>query len=209
MKSQTSLKYLLPLLLVFTAGPGELAGQMGPGMALCPQADPPTPGVDQRRLQRPGKDKARAGQAQRSRGRRGDPQRMRERLSAVKIWKITEYLDLSEEQAGKFFPRTQEHQKEADKLIQQRRRLYGDFQKKIDTGKISARDVDQYVDEVTRLDKAHIDLRTKHIKSLKDILTDEQLARFAIFNEHFRRQIGQHLRDELPPPEAHQPEGKE
>ena len=209
MKSQTSLKYLLPLLLVFTAGPGELAGQMGPGMALCPQADPPAPGVDQRRLQHPDKAKARAGQAQRFRGRRADPQRMRERLSAVKIWKLTEYLDLSEEQAGKFFPRTQEHQKEIDKLGQQQRQHYKDFQRKIDDGNVSARDVDRYVAETTRLDKALIELRAKHIQGLKDILTDEQLARFAVFDEHFRRQIGQHLRNELPPPEAPQPEGKE
>ena len=209
MKSQAGIRIILPLLLVFMAGTGKLAGQMGPGLGLCPPTDPPAPGVDQRRLQRPGKAKARAGQAQRFRGRWGDPQRMRERLSAVKIWKLTEYLDLSEEQAGKFFPRTREHQKEMDKLIQQRHQLYGDFQKKINDGKVSARDVDRYVAETTRLDKALIELRAKHIQGLKDVLTDEQLARFAVFNEHFRRQIGQHLRDELPPTEAPQPEGKE
>lgn len=197
------------MLLVIMAGTGKLAGQMGPGMGLCPTVGPSMPGVDQQGLQRPGRADARTRQAQWPRGRQADSQRMRDRLSAVKMWKITEYLDLSEEQAEKFFPRTREHQKEMDKLIQRRRQLYVDFQQKIDDGKVGTKDVDQYIAETTRLDKALIDLRTKHLQSLKEILTDEQFARFAVFNEHFRRQIGHQLRGKLPPAVPDQPEGKE
>ncbi|UCH63834.1 MAG: hypothetical protein JSU77_05155 [Fidelibacterota bacterium] len=197
------------MLLIFMAGTGELAGHLRPGRGLCPSIGPPISGIDQRRLQRPGKANARTKRAQWPRGRQTDPQRMRDRLSAVKMWKLTEYLDLSEEQAGKFFPRTREHQEEMDKLIQQQRQLYEDFQQKIDDSKVGARDVDRYIAETTRLGKALIELRTKHLQSLKDILTDEQLARFAVFNEHFRRQIGQGLRRELPPEGADQPEENE
>ncbi len=210
MKSQTSIKILLPLFVVLMTVSGELAGQMGPGMGLYySPTDPSAPCIDQQRLQRPGEAKARTRRAQRSQDRRADSQRMRDRLSTVKMWKITEYLDLSEEQAGKFFPRTQEHQKEMDKLGQQRRQLYVDFQQKIDDGKVSAGDADRYIAETARLDKALIELRAKHIQGLKDILSDEQLARFAVFNEYFRRQIGQHLRRELAPEGADQPEENE
>lgn len=208
MKSQTSIKYLLPLLLAFMTGTGELAGQIGLGVGLCLHPDPSATCIDQQRLQPPGTAKTREKRAQRSQRRWADPQKMRDRISTVKIWKLTEYLDLSEEQAGKFFPRTREHQKEMDKIVQQQRQLYEDFQQKIDDGGIEARDVDRYVAETARLDKALIDLRTRHIQGMKDLLNDEQLARFAVFNEHFRRQIGQHLRGELPPEENPSDQGR-
>ena len=209
MKSQAGIRIIIPILLVIMAVTGNLAGHMGPGMRRCLSVGPSIPGVDQQALQRPGKADARTRQAQWPRRRQADSQRMRDRLSAVKMWKITEYLDLSEEQAEKFFPRTREHQKEMDKLIQRRRQLYEDFQQKIDDGKVGTENVDRYIAETTRLDKALIELRTKHLQSLKDILTDEQLARFAVFNEHFRRQIGHQLSRELPPAVPDQPEGKE
>jgi len=209
MKSQSSIKYLLPLLLVFMTGTGELAGQIGLGVGLCLHADPSATCIDQQRLQPPDTANTREKRVQQQRGKRTDSQRRRDRLSTVKMWKLTEYLDLSEEQAEKFFPRTREHQKEMDKIVQQRRQHYEDFQQKIDDGGIEARDVDLYVAETARLDKALIDLRTRHLQGMKDLLNDEQLARFAVFNEHFRRQIGQHLREELPPEGARQPKGKE
>ena len=209
MKSQTSIKYLLPLLLVFMTGTGELAGQIGLGVALCLHADPSATCIDQQRLQPPGTAKTSEKRVQRSQRRRADPQKMRDRVSTVKMWKLTEYLDLSEEQAEKFFPRTREHQKEIDKIVQQRRQHYEDFQQKIDDGGIKAGDVEQYVAETARLDKALIDLRTRCLQGMKDLLNDEQMARFAVFNEYFRRQIGQHLREELPPAEAPPDRGKD
>lgn len=209
MKSQTNIKYLLPLLLFIMTGPGQLTAQMGPNVDLRLCAGPSAPRFDQQRLQRPDTANTRAKRVQQQRGRRTDSQRRRDRLSTVKMWKLTEYLDLSEEQAEKFFPRTREHQKEMDKIGQQRRQLYQDFQQKIDDGKVSAGDADRYIAETARLDKVLIDLRTRHLQGMKDLLNDEQLARFAVFNEYFRRQIGQYLREELPPAEDPQPEGKE
>ncbi len=199
MRSQTSIKIILPLLLVFMAGTGELAGRTKPGMALHLHADPSATCIDQQRLQPPGTANTRAKRVQQSQRRRDDPQKMRDRLSTVKMWKLTEYLDLSEEQAEKFFPRTREHQKEIDKIVQQRRQHYEDFQQKIDDGGIKAGDVERYIAEAARLDEALIDLRTRHLQGMKDLLNDEQMARFAVFNEYFRRQISQHLREELPP----------
>jgi len=207
MKSRSNIKILLPLLVIFMTGSGQLAAQMGPGRGLCLSIDPSAPRFDQRRLQRPGQ--ARTWRKQMPRRPMGDHQRMQDRINAMKMWKLTEYLSLSEEQAEKFFPRTREHQKEADEIFQQRRQLCDEFQKKIDAGEVSARDVDQYVAGIARLEKAQIDLRAKHIESLKDILTDEQRAKFAVFNEHFRKQLRYRLEEELVPPRAPQPEGEE
>ncbi|MFB0515266.1 MAG: Spy/CpxP family protein refolding chaperone [Candidatus Neomarinimicrobiota bacterium] len=192
-------QFLISLLVVLMALPGQLAAQGWSDRQGGQYADPGAPSFGPQ-LQRP--DKARPGTAGLQRQRRGwtDPQRRLDRLNTVKMWKLTEYLGLSEEQAEKFFPRTQEHQKEADEIVRKRRQLYEEFQQKMDAGKISAKDVDQYVAEVAKLDKSHIDLRAKHIESLKDILTDEQRAKFAVFNEHFRRQLQYQLREEILPP---------
>ncbi len=208
MKFPPTTRFFPPLLLLLLIGPGGINAQQmyNPGMPPC--ADPAMGNFDQKWFHYPG------GQMQ-SRGRRmqrpGRPQdtdpRMRRRLNTVKMMKLVEYLDLSEEQAEKFFPRSREHQKEADEINRQRRELYERLQEKIDEENVSARDLDRYLAEMARLDKAHIDMRARHIQSLKDILTDEQRARFAVFNEHFRRQIRYHLQDEMRPPGTTPPDG--
>jgi hypothetical protein len=205
MKFQTGIRYLLLLMLILLIGAAELAAQGGRGVGKSPSMSPPVPGMgQQRRLQRPGRDRAQ--QRQMPRRRAGDLQRMRERVNTMRMWKLTEYLDLSEEQADKFFPRTREHQKEADEFVVQRRDLYDDFRKKIDEGKVNDRDVDQFLDEMARLEKAQIDLRMNHIRGFKDVLSDEQLAKFAIFQERLRRELRQRLGEEYTSPYAPDPE---
>ena len=199
MRIETATRHVVALIVLMMMGTTQVAAQGWGGSGKSPAMSPPAPGMEpQRRLQRPQRGQAR--QRQISPRRAENLQRMQERVNTMRMWKLTEYLDLSEEQADTFFPRTREHQEEADKLTQRRRQLYDDFQKKIDEGEVKDKDVDQFLDEMARLEKAHVDLRIDHIRGFKDILTDEQLAKFAVFREHFRREVRQHIGDELVPP---------
>ena len=128
------------------------------------------------------------------------PEQMRERVNAMKIWKLTEYLELTEEQAGTFFVRLREHEEEAAAFNREKRQLYEEFQKRIDKGEVKQRDVDQYLDESAKLEQAHIELRKQHLQSMKDILSEEQFAKFAVFQERFRRELRYQLQDEIAPP---------
>ena len=111
----------------------------------------------------------------------------------VRMWKLTEYLELSEEQAEKFFPRARAHRDEMQKIGEQRRELHLKFVKEIEDGKASGRDTKKFADELHRLDLARLELRRKHIKDVEDVLTDIQLARYVTFDEHFMGQLRQRL----------------
>ena len=109
------------------------------------------------------------------------------------MWKLTEYLELSEEQADKFFPRARAHREEMQKIREQRHELHQEFLKEIEAGKVSSRDTKKFADELHRLDLARLELRRKHIKDVEDVLTDMQLARYVTFDEHFLGQLRQRL----------------
>lgn len=158
---------------------------------------PRWPGFDQGRLQKP------RGAGQRGRmqqPRTMDPERMRERVNTMKIWKMTEYLELNEEQAGVFFVRLREHEEEVAEINRRKRQIYEEFQMLIDDGSVKSKDVDRYFEQIIELDKSHIELRRQHVKSMDDILTAEQIAKFAVFQERFRRELRHQLHDELAPP---------
>ena len=49
------------------------------------------------------------------------------------------------------------------------------------------------MDKTSQLKKAHLDEYKKLVREASDILNDEQYARFAAFEDHFRRQIKQRM----------------
>jgi hypothetical protein len=200
MKSRRSVQLSLATIIIAMLVPILLPAQ-GFDYGTVPFDDPSRPGFDQRRLQKP-----------RNSGQRGrmrqpqhmDPARMRERVNAMKMWKLTEYLELTEEQAGTFFARLRVHEEEAAEINRQKKQLYKDFQKQIDDGSVKSKDVDRYLEETARLERSHIELRKEHMQSMKDILTEEQLAKFAVFQERFRRELRYQLQDEIAPRELDQ-----
>ena len=129
---------------------------------------------------------------------RGFKHRMRDRLPMVKMWKLTEYLDLSEEQGEKFFPRMRAHQKAVDELNDRGRKLRQEYLEKLDDSKVPPREVDRFLDAVAEWEKSRVDLRTGHIRGLKDVLSEEQYARLAVFDYQMRARIRQRFQDAPP-----------
>ena len=208
MRLDTKKKALIPLLLASMFGWEQLSAQLDPWIMMGMHDDPWMHHLDPQQAKR--LRQTRPGRRQKDqRGTRDHPRAMRERIEAMRMWKLTEYLELSTEQAEKFFPRTREHQQEMEVIIERQEELYQNFQKLIDEGKAKDRDVDRYIAEMVQLEKSQLDLRVKHMQSLKDILTDEQLAKFAVFNKHFRRQLRFQIEEELGLPESPESEGKE
>lgn len=195
MKSRKNTQLKVAIIIGALMVPLILTAQ-GFGSGRGPFEYPPGPGFDQGRLQKP----RRGDQRGRMQPRTMHPDQMRERVNAMKIWKLTEYLELTEEQAGVFFVRLREHEAEVADINRRKRQLYEEFQKLIDEGTVKSKDVDRYFEEIAELDLSHAELRRQHIKSMDDILTDEQMAKFAVFQERFRRELRHQLQDELAPP---------
>lgn len=194
MKSQHGIGLFLPLLAILVAGMGEPAGQtksvkdstlqaVSPATQLFAQVQRPE---DNRESRPPELD------------RRSVDQRRADRLNMIKMWVLTDYLELSREQAVIFTPRATEHDQQLNANMVEQRQLYNEFQQNILDGEINVEDVEQYISEKTRLEKAHIDLHNSYIQSMKDLLNDEQLAKLAVFDEYFLNRIGEDFRRDQP-----------
>ena len=110
-----------------------------------------------------------------------------------RLWKLTEYLDLTEEQGAKFFPRFNEHKDRVEQLREEQEQLSTEFMEQVDAGKVRKKDTETYLDQMGKLQKAHMDEHYKQIRGSSDLLSDEQYARYAAFDDHFRRQIKERM----------------
>ena len=119
-----------------------------------------------------------------------DPAR-REQMEALRIWKMTEYIDLSSEQSVQFFPRLKEY----ENFIRENQDKQRDIMTKIHqmsndknytaTGK----DVNKYAKQLADLEKEISDRKETFIISIGDVLTEDQQMKFIVFDNRFRNRL--------------------
>jgi len=188
MKSQHRIGLFLPLLAIFIAGMGEPAGQTASAKDSILHA------VSQETLLFAHAQRPEDNGEPREPDRRTTDQRRSDRVRMVKMMVLAEYLELSREQQNTFIPRATEHEQQMDANLLEQRQLYEAFQRKIRDGEINAEDVEQYISEKTRLEKSRIDLQSSYIQSMEDLLSEEQIAKLAVFDEYFLNRIGEDFR---------------
>jgi hypothetical protein len=110
-----------------------------------------------------------------------------------RLWKLTEYLDLTEEQGAKFFPRINEHRDRVKQLRKEQEKLSTEFMEQVEAGKVRKKDTEAYLDQKSKLQRAYMDEHYKQIRGSSDLLSDEQYARYAAFEDHFRKQIKERM----------------
>ncbi|MBO8130849.1 MAG: hypothetical protein H0Z29_04935 [Candidatus Marinimicrobia bacterium] len=114
-----------------------------------------------------------------------------ERLRTIKIWKLTEYLDLTEDQSTRFFPRFNNLEDIIRDKYKEKMYLVKKIEEEIDKkdGSITSREVNSYIDKLYGIDKDIINEKEKFIRGLSDILTPEQQLKYLIFEDKFRMQM--------------------
>ncbi len=114
-------------------------------------------------------------------------EKVRKRIETLKMWKLTNALDLDEESAAQIFPLLNRYNKKRAKL---ERNLRGDMTALRDAVKNKKKG--QLRDLLERLEKNHKALQRlsdEERTELKNILTFEQQAKFIIFQQEFKREI--------------------
>jgi len=110
-------------------------------------------------------------------------------------FKMTEDLDLSTEQAEKFFPLSKEHRDRMDKIDSKILKINNDFHKNVKDGKnISDKDIDGVFEKIHELEQKKLKERYNYQKSLKGILEIEQRAKLMTFKQRFARGVEERLR---------------
>lgn len=116
-------------------------------------------------------------------------QQMIERWETLRIWKLTEFLNLNEEQAAKFFPALQNFRASMDELDSAEVRIQRDIIGAIQSGKVNQRFVDRQKKEILNLRDKRTNLEQEFLSNLPEFLSPEQQARYLVFEQRFQRAL--------------------
>lgn len=123
-------------------------------------------------------------------------ERMRRgRLAELEKIKLIETLQMDEETTLRFFARRSEHMQNQKELMNSRRELLQEMEKQFkNEEKLSDEEYEANLMSLIQSEKVMLENRTKFVESLKDILSAEQIAKLAVFEYTFMKEIRKVMR---------------
>ena len=123
---------------------------------------------------------------------------MDDRMEMMKIWRMTDYLELSAEQAEQFFPLLKEHDMNIKNIHDKKRKLEDEIIENLGNEFALTQDeLDKYLEQLTAFDQEIQIERHDYLLRFTDILNTNQIAKLALFGRVFRKEIMDHMR--IPP----------
>jgi Spy/CpxP family protein refolding chaperone len=110
-------------------------------------------------------------------------------LKNLKKWKMIEYMDLNENQSDKFFPRMRELEKRMIEIKTEKELINQKLEVITKDKNATNQEVLELLNELKELDKMQDEIKYRHIESMEDILTPDQMAKYMIFEERFKKHI--------------------
>jgi Spy/CpxP family protein refolding chaperone len=112
------------------------------------------------------------------------------------VFRMTEILDLTPEQAEKLFPLNRPYRDAKHALHMQMNALSEDvFQKNV----ITRSDLEKYKDEIKRIQNEEAKLDEEFYENVETFLEPQQVAKLIFFEPHFRRELSKELKDRYMP----------
>ena len=121
----------------------------------------------------------------------GDPRS----FEAIKLWRMTQALDLSEEQASKIFPKLHQMQKERRQFRQNYRLMVQDLAALVRTPDVKDNFILKKIEEIEKVEQSFREQERKGREEIKAILTPLQQAKLMLFQERFDRDLRAILRE--------------
>ncbi len=116
-------------------------------------------------------------------------------IETIKIWKMTEALDLSEDQAARLFPKLSQLEASRREFQRRQRLLRDELADLLKQRPLRDHDVRTRLDE---LDRTEADFKGRELavrSELRSILSLEQQARLALFEERFETEMRRTIQD--------------
>jgi len=127
---------------------------------------------------------------------RGPGGQYQNRMETMMVWKLTDYLNLSEQQAEKLFPRMRRHRVRMGDLHAEEKDLFDSYLSKIKKEeKISQSDVNTMLKKMENLDQKKSTNRIDFIRSTKDILDPEQQIMFMSFEPYMKQEAQKGMKE--------------
>lgn len=129
-------------------------------------------------------------------------------MEAVKIYKLTQVLNLTDDQITKFIPALQKHEAEVRKEQQNMKAIMDDGRDLLNADQMSQKEASKFIDRVTSQQEKIQNLNREFLKNLDKHLTPRQQLQYLGFEERFRRQLQDFIRDRQALPGRDQLPGK-
>ena len=109
-------------------------------------------------------------------------------------WKLTEYLDLDESQAEKFFPKMNSHEKDLKSINKEILALKNKIEEQIASNSSSKRENKRMIEQIQELEKEKIDKKYSYVSSLDGVLTANQISKLLVFDKKFKKSLKDQIR---------------
>lgn len=119
------------------------------------------------------------------------------RLRQLRIWKLTDRLKMTEEQAVRFFPRYNRYQDEYFDKVQQLQAQMREL-RELEAKKAPDSELDKQVEKILATRTEMNGLFSKYIKEFREVLTAQQLAELMLFERDFLDDLQRLMRRERP-----------
>ena len=114
---------------------------------------------------------------------------IRKRIELIRMWKLTEELDLTEETGAKLFPVLHTYDEKRMELHKERRNIMEQLRKALKDEATSDKAIEAAVDKLDENTLAETDLIRQQRRELKGVLSPRQQAKFVLFQREFHREI--------------------
>ena len=124
-----------------------------------------------------------------------------ERMEMMMIWKLTDHLELTQDQAEKFFPSMRAHQKQVLKIRKEEKELFTPVYKKVKKGEdISKAEANKLLNKVATYEQKRSKARIDFVKNSGDILNPTQQVKLLMFDGQMKQQVRNRMQDRYKPP---------
>jgi hypothetical protein len=121
--------------------------------------------------------------------------RLRERIEMVKMWKLTQALDLDEATAEKLFPLLNQYEDQQRQLRVKRAELLKQLNDELKKDSADPAILRKTVDEYKKNDAELVQTRNQRMDDLSKILSEKQMAQLIVFVPRFEREVKNLMND--------------
>jgi hypothetical protein len=123
-----------------------------------------------------------------------DEQDPRAIIEKIRIWRLTQELDLTTEQTAMLFPKLNELRKIEKTYNEQKRQILIELKDLLDR-KASDEELTQVLSRYQTMNRKKVEVQIAKMVEIKNILTPVQQARYLIFEDEFSREIREMIKE--------------
>ncbi len=120
----------------------------------------------------------------------------KQNMDAIRIWKLTEVLELTEDQVVSFLPLIQIHERKLKEIQGEIRVLAKDAHALKEKGDVSQKQVDKFIKRYSEKQSEAHKIKSDFVQSLSKHLTPEQQLIYLGFETRFRSDLREYMKNE-------------